>query len=201
MGIKQVIALAIIVVLCCVSGFTQKGKCDETTNFVLDSEKPSVYITFERFGKATDWKESKFGEWSDKSGIKDGNDIWLRLHNNSCWEITFATDSLYISKTEVDGKFKPIFGILEDGAIVSVQYKVEEQDRQQVAYGAHGYNISSLSSGRSVLFGVLKEHLENDRSIYVPFQYGWEKKIFSSNLEPQHRSFFWGYRMEEVKKK
>jgi len=127
--------------------------------------------------------------------------IWLRLHNNSCWEISFTTDSLYVSKTVVDGKFKAMFGILEDGALANIQYQIEEQDRKQLTYGAHGGSISSLSSGRSVLFGVLREHLENDRSVYVPFQYGWEKKKFSSNLEPLHRSFFWGYRLEEVKEK
>lgn len=201
MAILRLIAVVIVISFCCLSAFAQSRKCDEMSGFVLDSKNPSIYINFERFGKASDWKESKLGEWSDKSAIKDGNDVWLRIHNNSCWDITFTTDSLYISKSVVDGKFKPVFGVLDDGAIANVQYRIEEQDRQQVTYGAHGGNISSLPSGRSVLFGVLKEHLENNRSVYVPFQYGWESRRFSSNLEPQHRSFFWGYRLEEEKDK
>jgi hypothetical protein len=194
----RLLAIFLVLLVLSAPALTQNKNCGETSGFVIDQEKPSVYITFERFGKANDWKEARLGEWSDKSAIKKGNDVWLRLNNNSCWDITFNTDSLYINKAVVDGKPKMIFGVLEDGAIANIQYKIEEQDRKQVTYGAHGGNVSSLPAGRSVLFGVLREHLENDRSIYVPFQYGWEKKKFSSNLEPMHRSFFWGYRLEEV---
>jgi hypothetical protein len=179
----------------------QKTACDATTNFLVDKEKPGVFLTFEQFGKATDWTQSKLGEWSNKSAIQKGDDVWLRLHNNSCWDIKFRTDSLYISKTTVDGKFKAIFGILEDGAIANIQYNVEEQNRKQVPYGSDMANISSLPSGKSVLFGVFKGHLSRSRSIYVDFNYGWEEKSFSNNLEPMHRSFFWGYRLEEEKEK
>ena len=130
---------------------------------------PSIYLTFEQFGKATDWKQAKLGEWSDKSAIQRGDDVWLRLHNNGCWEVKFRTDSLYISKATVDGKFKPIFGVLEDGAIANVQYSVEEQNRKQVPYGSDNGSISSLPSGKSILFGVFKKHLSKSRSIYVGF--------------------------------
>jgi hypothetical protein len=179
----------------------QKLVCDESTNFLLDKEMPSVYLTFERFGKAGSWTQSKIGEWSDKSKIEKGDDIWLRLHNNSCWEIKFRTDSLYISKTTVDGKFKVSFGVLEDGAIANIQYSVEEQNRKQVSYGSDMANTSLLQSGKSVLFGVFKDHLSKSRSIYVDFSYGWEVKDFSNNLAPEHRTFFWGYRLEEKREK
>lgn len=175
----------------------QKATCDETTNYLIDKDMPSVYINFEQFGKATIWTQSKIGEWSDKSKIEKGKDVWLRLHNNSCWEITFNADSLYLSKTTVDGKFKVIYGALEDGALANIQYRVEEQNRKQVAYGSDMGNVSSLPSGKSVLFGVFKDHLSNSRSIYVDFNYDWEVKDFSNNLAPLHRAFFWGYRLEE----
>jgi hypothetical protein len=192
--------LFLTLVLCFLKMPAQVENCGEATGFVIDKDKPSVYLTFEQFGEANDWKESKIGDWSGKLPIKKGTDVWLRLHNNSCWDITFATDSLYVSKRSVDGKTKINFGVLEDGAVTNVQYRIEEKDGRQVVYGAHGGSISSLPSGRSVVFGVLREHLGNHRSIYVPFQYGWEKK-FSNNLEPMHRSYFWGYRLEEVKDK
>ena len=179
----------------------QKFVCDETTNYLIDKEMPGVYLTFERFGKATDWRQSKIGEWSDKSAIQKGDDIWLRLHNNSCWSIKFVTDSLYISKTTVDGKFKPVFGILEDGAIANVQYSIEQQNGKQVPYGSDTGSLSALPSGKSILFGVFKDHLSKNRSIYVDFSYDWEVKGFSNNLKPMHRSFFWGYRLEEEKSK
>ena len=179
----------------------QKATCDETTNYLIDKEMPSVYLTFEQFGKATSWTQSKIGEWSDKSKIEKGEDVWLRLHNNSCWEIKFITDSLYLSKTTVDGKFKVIYGVLEDGALANIQYKVEEQNRKQVSYGSDIGNVSSLPSGKSVLFGVFKDHLSKSRSIYVDFNYGWEVKDFSNNLAPLHQAFFWGYRLEEERGK
>lgn len=194
-----ILSILIFTSLCIFS--QQKPVCDESTNYLIDKAMPSVYLTFEQFGKATDWKQAKLGEWSDKSAIQKGDDVWLRLHNNSCWEIKFRTDSLYIKKTTVDGKFKPIFGVLEDGAIANVQYNVEEQNRKEVSYGSHTGSISSLPSGKSILFGVFKEHLAKSRSIYVDFTYGWEIKDFSNNLAPLHRAFFWGYRLEEEREK
>jgi hypothetical protein len=177
----------------------QKVVCDETTNFSIDKQMPSIYLTFERFGKATSWTQSKIGEWSDKSKIEKGDDVWLRLHNNSCWDIKFKTDSLYLSKTIVDGKLKIIYGILEDGALANIQYSVEEQNRKQVPYGSDTASLSSLPSGKSVIFGVFKDHLSKSRSIYIDFTYGWEVKDFSNNLAPLHQAFFWGYRLEEEK--
>ena len=179
----------------------QKTTCDETTNYLINKEMPSVYLTFEQFGKATSWTQSKIGEWSDKSKIEKGDDVWLRLHNNSCWDIKFKTDSLYMSKTTVDGKFKLIYGILEDGALANVQYESEEQNGKQVPYGSDTASLSDLPSGKSILFGVFKEHLAKSRSIYIDFNYGWEVKDFSNNLAPLHRAFFWGYRLEEERKK
>ena len=106
-----------------------------------------------------------------------------------------------MSKTTVDVKFKIIYGVLENGALANIQYKAEEQNGKQVSYGSDMASLSDLPSGKSVLFGVLKEHLSKSRSVYVDFNYGWEMKDFSNNLAPLHRAFFWGYRLEEERKK
>jgi hypothetical protein len=199
---KRLVIIFSILISASLNSFSQqKSVCDETTNYLIDKTMPSVYLTFEQFGKATDWKQAKLGEWGDKSTIQKGDDVWLRLHNNSCWDIKFKTDSSYISKTTVDGKLKLIYGILEDGALATIQYSVEEQNRKQVPYGSDMSSLSSLPSGKSVLFGVFKEHLSKSRSIYVDFNYGWEVKDFSNNLAPLHRAFFWGYRLEEEREK
>lgn len=186
-----------------VFGQTSKA-CEQPNAILIDKEKPSVYLEFEQFGKAEDWKASKLGEASEKPKIEKGNDIWLRLHNNSCWELKIPTFSMYMSKvsdpTNV-GKTKIAFGRIADGTAANVFYKVEENDRKQVVWGGHSYSESYLPSGFSIVFPVHREHLEKDRSIYVSFNYGWETKRFSSNLDPLHRAFFWGYRLEEVKKK
>ena len=107
---KRFVLIFSILICASLSIFSQqKPICDETTNYLIDKEMPSVYLTFEQFGKATDWKQAKLGEWSDKSAIQKGNDIWLRLHNNSCWEIKFRTDSLYDFKNNCGRKVQADF--------------------------------------------------------------------------------------------
>lgn len=178
--------------------------CEQLNAILIDKEKPSVYLEFERFGKAEDWKQSRLGEVSEKPKIEKGNDVWLRLYNNSCWELKIPTFGMYMSKVPDpanEGKVKILFGRIADGNAANVFYNVEEQDRKGVPWGGHGYSESYLPSGFSLVFPVHREHLENDRSIYVNFNYGWETKRFSSNLNPLHRAFFWGYRLEEVKEK
>lgn len=188
-----------------VPAFAQASKiCEQPKAYIINKEKPSVYIEFEQFGKADDWQNARLGEVSKKLEIKKGNDVWLRLYNNSCWELQIPTFSMYMSMVKDEAnpeKKKVIFGRIEDGTAANVFYKVEEDDRKQVVWGGHSYSESFLPPGFSVLFPVHREHLENDRSIYVNFTYEWESKQFSSNLSPLHRSFFWGYRLEEVKKK
>jgi len=181
----------------------QSKPCDASTGYVIDTEKPSVYIEFEQFGKADDWQSSRLGEVSKKPEIKNGNDVWLRLYNNSCWDIQFRTLSGYmhtVPDPANPGKIKLAFDIL-DGTAANVAYTSEEQDGKVVPWGGDNFSLSYLPSGRSLVFPVYKMHLEKSRSIYVAFNYGWEKDKFSNNLAPDHHSFFWGYRLEEVKKK
>ena len=181
----------------------QSKTCDASTGYVLNTEKPSVYIEFEQFGKADDWQSSRLGEVSNKPEIRSGNDVWLRFYNNSCWDIQFKTLSGYVHTvpdTANPGKIKLAFDIL-DGAAANVAYTSEEQDGKIVPWGGDSFSSSYLPSGRSLVFPVYKTHLEKSRSIYVAFNYGWEKDRFSNNLAPDHHSFFWGYRLEEEKKK
>ncbi|MGQ0542630.1 MAG: hypothetical protein ACT4O9_12375 [Blastocatellia bacterium] len=113
------------------------------------------------------------------------------------------TFSMYVSKVPDPanpGKFKIGFA-MQDGAAANVFYNVEEQDRKGVLWGGDSYSISVLRPGNSIVFPVFHEHLEKGRSVYVNFNYGWETKQHSNNLDPLHRSFFWGYRLEEVNSK
>src|SRR6478672_9681901 len=66
------------------SCYGQSPKCGETTGFVLNPDKPSVYLEFEQFGRADDWGSYRLGEPMKKPDIKKGDDVWLRLFNNSC---------------------------------------------------------------------------------------------------------------------
>lgn len=181
----------------------QQAKCDEETGYRLNTDKPTIYIDFEQFGKASDWGSYRLGEPMKKPDIKKGNDIWLRLYNNSCWEITFRSLSSYMQLVPDPNnpeKKKLSFELI-DGAAVKVSYVSQEQDGKIVPWGGDNFSITGLLPGRSLVFPVYKEHLEKSRSIYVPFNFAWEKDKWGNNLPPEHHSFFWGYRMEEVKKK
>lgn len=46
----------------------------------IDVNKPSVYITFEHYG--------------------EGDSVWLRMHNNSRWTISFYTDESFYGLTD-----------------------------------------------------------------------------------------------------
>jgi len=152
---------------------------------------------------ASDWALSKDGEkLFYLTRFEKGNDIWLRLHNNSCWEIELTAYSMYITKTMSNDdppKPKIIFGVLQDNTQAGIFYAIEENDRRQVPFGGDSFSMNALPSGSSVLFSVLKEHLSKGRSIYVPYTYAWEKKNFGDSKEPLHRSFFWGYRLKDEK--
>lgn len=192
-----------LLILLTLNMLAQVKTCDQSTGYVIDKEKPSVYIEFEQFGKADDWQSSRLGEVSKKAEIKKGNDVWLRLYNNSCWDIQVKTlsGSLHFEPDPANRvKKKLAFDIL-DGAAINVVYTSEEQDGKVVPGGGDSFSESFLPSGRSLVFPVYKMHLEKSRSIYVAYNYGWEKKIFSNNLAPDHHSFFWGYRLKEEKKK
>lgn len=199
MKFVALISILILNVVC----LAQKPKCDEETGFALDANKPTVYLEFVQFGKASDWGSYKLGEPMKKPDIKKGDDIWLRLNNNSCWGISFRSLSSIvqlIDDTENPGKKKLSFDLV-DGLAVNVAYISQEQDSKVVPWGGDTFSVSRLRSGKSIVFPVYKEHLEKQRSIYVPFNYSWETDKWGSNLPPEHHTFYWGYRLKEESKK
>ncbi len=162
---------------------------------------PIIYINFEKFGKAIDPMSERMAEAGDSARSKEkGKDVWLRLRNNSKFAISFRTDSMYLGKRASMYQFPDGSKLLSlaDGAEVSIQYQVAEKDGRHVPSGSDNAFISWLAPGRSVLFSVRREHLTNDRMIYVDFNYDWEKADRCSyNLAPVHRSEYYGYRLEQ----
>jgi hypothetical protein len=161
---------------------------------------PIIYLSFEKFGEAIDplaEREAEAGESSRSK--KKGRDVWLRLHNNSKFAISFRTDSLYLGKRVSTYQFSDgskILSLVND-AEVSMQYNVEEKDGRAVPHNLDSSWTSWLAPGRSVLFSVRRDHLSNGRMIYVDFNYDWEKgDVYSNNLAPVHRSEYYGYRLE-----
>jgi hypothetical protein len=156
-----------------------------------------VYLTFERFGKALDPSQSRIAETqvATSESKKKGNDVWLRLHNNTRWSIAFRTWSYYFGK--ITKPYRPGEGSsfrLTDGMEVNTIYAVIESDGRRVPASSDTYNVSWLPPGRSVIFSVRREDLLHDRFIYVGFNYEWEMKDKSpGNGEPSHRVEFHPY--------
>src|ERR1700760_5003316 len=90
-----VIFLAIIPVA--LSPSTQS--CDGSKDVRMDKAHPGVYLSFERLGKALNPLDARLMEPSKTGKSKEkGDDIWLRLHNNTCWPIQIRTLSSYLPK-------------------------------------------------------------------------------------------------------
>lgn len=166
----------------------------------ISKRSPTIFITFERFGKAVDLAETRMLETGDPDKQSQENRrenlnevIWLRLHNNTRGAITFSTNSFYSGARTVmyslsDGS--RAFG-LGEGMEISLQYDIEEADGRKVQYGLDKSYGSLLPPGRSIVFSVLREHLSNGRSVYVPFKYEWER-LERGLLEhgPEHRIYY-----------
>ena len=196
--------LLALLVLCSLTSvvFPQQEKSPATgSGAPASKDYPIVYITFERFGKAINPLDTRMAETGEASKPKEkGEDIWLRLHNNSRWAIGFATDSMYLGKRVSLYRSPEGVGVLglNDGMEVSIQYQIEEEDGRRVPYGSDMSFASWLPPGRSVLFSVRRDHLSTGRSIFITFTYEWGKgQVYSNNLAPVHRSQYWGYRLQE----
>jgi hypothetical protein len=170
-------------------------------NIRISQDHPAIYITFERRGKAVNPMDSRLAETGGISKSKErGEDYWLRFHNNSRWAILFPTWSLYVGKRISLVRLSDGGSVLglSEGMEVNARYTVVEDDGRIVPYGGDSYSQSWLPPGRSIIFSVSREHLSKGRSIYIYFNYEWERgEVYSNNLSPEHRSMYWGYRLRE----
>ncbi|MGQ0542629.1 MAG: hypothetical protein ACT4O9_12370 [Blastocatellia bacterium] len=74
--VKYLIFIGLLNIGCALSAHGQLPKtCEQPNTYLIDKEKPSVYLEFEQFGKASDWTQSRLGENSEKPKIEKGKDI------------------------------------------------------------------------------------------------------------------------------
>lgn len=180
-----------------------KKQATSKADVVISRGKPTVYITFERAGD----RMPSHTEESNKG-------LWLSLHNNTRWTISFCTESSYIGRKTTGQRLndgRVVLG-LREGTEVSACYEVEavrayESGRnpqgglfteqpvttQQPPIGTRGHLLATswLPPGRSVIFSIPREHLAKHLAIYVLFNYEWETgERDLGNGEPQHRVYF-----------
>src|SRR2546423_10515533 len=144
---KLISTFAILVTLSA-AGFSQTAQpCGASKDVRIEKDKPGVYLSFERFGKAINPLDARLMEPSntDKSK-KKGDDVWLRLHNNTCWPIQIKTLSSYLPKErKPDEKFIDYVRrgyYLENGAEISIDYSVEEYSGERLRSLIDPFSIS-----------------------------------------------------------
>lgn len=200
-----VVALVLLSGVATVGLPAQAPRALSDNDFRISADKPPIYLTFERRGRGIDRLNSRMLETGEKTVSKQtGSDVWLRLHNNSRWAVSFATWSAYFSP--VAPTYSLMSGdrvyVLGDGTEVNAKYQAVEQDGRIVAYGGDMEYVSWLPPGRSILFSVSSSHLSRGRSVYLYFNYEWERAhSYSYNLAPEHRVMYWSYRLKNDEKK
>lgn len=192
-----------LTLLAAASAFAQQPPACAASNDVrIVKENPTVYLTFEKFGKALNLEEQKMLQ-NDQRGKSQqkGNDVWLRVHNNTCWPINLIQYGMYLPKRQpgeaLGERFKRM-GILDDNAETGLFYAVMK-DLNQIGYsGIDSYDYVKLLPGRTTLFSVTRDALKDQQSIRISFIYDWEfqrgaeRKSYTVN-EPRHYIEFSAY--------
>ena len=199
---NRIISAFIILIAIPLSAFAQQMQpCDAAKDIRILKDKPTVYITFERFGKAINLSEQKLIEQNKPTNSKEkGQDIWLRIHNNTCWPLKFIQFGTYLPKqkpNENPGERFKRLGILDDGVETGLFYTVVKSNGQSFYVGGDSHDYVTLQPGNSVLFSVAREHLSKGQSIQVRFYYGWEFQQGQVTNEPEHRIEFRSYDLEK----
>lgn len=175
--------------------------------------KPTVYLTFVRYGK----RESFHINESDEG-------VWLRVHNNTRWPLVFAGFGRF---TRNDEEVTVFYGVEEvpkpRGPFVSPSLpvlpfpyepppsqtpaseppKVENDKDCEVPSGDWGIDVVSpvrLPPGKSLIFSVPRETLCKNLMIYIVYNYSWEKQSEYNTFgdEPEHRVYFHGSDLPKI---
>lgn len=186
--------------------FSQENtKVESTKKYQVDKSKPSVYLTFEKFGGKKPIA---------KSNEDNSERISLRLHNNTPFPIAVDAN-FYVSEVKTfpiilsdGGKVEA----LPNGAEVDVcheseamgQMTAEEFLKIQVPKQIPSYYNCRLGTqrggrgdfwiqpGNSIIFSVPREFLAKNLKIYTLFNYEWESDKGQMNAdEPHHRVYFY----------
>jgi hypothetical protein len=184
------------------SGQTAK-QCIKRADILVEPDKPTVYITYERagqFSKAPGRLAATDPSDEEKLKGESIKGVWLRLHNNTRWAISFPTESLYLGGTKtVPLRLCNGSGALalRDGIEVNARYEIdilpghENVTRPRVANRIDVFSDSWLGPSCSIVFVVPREYLKEPLAICLPFHYEWEmEKEQLRSGEPEHRIYF-----------
>jgi hypothetical protein len=154
----------------------KKLKAQKPFNFKLNKDKPTVFITFERYQTFV-YERTK----------ESFDMVVLRIHNNSKGTITFSS---------YDGSVSP-WGkttIHYRAELIPDESKPSTRNNEKIPPGVPDTDVFSeleIKSGKSFLFVVFKEDLEKGKRIKIQFSYPWEDAFYAFNgSEPEHLVYF-----------
>lgn len=144
-----------------------------------NANKPTIYLTFERLG--------------------ENESVWLRLHNDTEWAISFRTEKAYHGASVTpfalgDGRLVPG---LADNLEVTPEYFIEHATDRVVTNSRIWCTSTAswLPPGRSVVFSFPRKDLKPWEEVYVWFTYEWER----GDNDPEHKVKFHGSGLSEIK--
>lgn len=163
------------------------------SSVLLNSERPSVYVSFEKYGTAPPLR-----------GGDKNERIWLRLHNNTRWELSFCSFSVAkeyggVGLTYNVKRLQPSLGQIGFGNVEEFEEEAPPPPRgMQQPKSAEtpkeprcppeepkilsGYATGDtctpfyLASGKYVVFSVPNEHLADKLYIEIDYWFEWENR-------------------------
>lgn len=176
--VKGTIMRIILMTLLLLTGLVVTARAQQTDAVLLDVSKPTVYLTFERFG--------------------ENDAVWLRLHNNTRWAINFRTEERYSGASITplrlnDGR--QVSGLIDNIEIVA-EYFIEHATERVTTSGQYWCTSATswLPSGRTVVFSFPRKSLKSWEQIYVRFTYEWER----GDYDPEHKVKFDGFDLDKL---
>ena len=163
----------------CLGQKKQSNTSSRQVGIKINKKQPSVYITFERFGKRTPLRDDESGEG-----------VYLRLHNNLRYSIRFCAFG-------ISDEAERLIAYSKDTQM-GINYDVElnpvgrTQRRPEIDVPL-GYPIGGscfyyeLKGGKAMMFAIPKEHLIQGVSLKLGFSYEWEEEW---EKRPTHFVYF-----------
>jgi hypothetical protein len=209
---RTVAFLSVVLILSFGAVSAQQRKSRLPANRVrISKQQPTVHITFVRFGT----REPRYNHESNEG-------VWLRVHNNTRWSLTFHGLDWF---TDEDREVTVFYGVEEiPKPIGPIEFSVPRyvtppppgapaqpppqtealsQSKAETSknceappgdWGTHVVAPITLPPGKSMVFSVPREALCKNLKIYLVYNYAWERrdKYQSFDYEPEHRVYFKG---------
>ena len=183
------------------------------TNVRIQKDKPTVYITFERTGVRAPLRAYESNEG-----------IWMRLHNNTRWDINFAAFGVPREngdigmfyeveavpqqiKSSEESKLPPLISppsapkmSVTENLKHEVSKSLDTQEKQiPTGYRIrHSYSPFILASGKSIVFSIPSEHLTDGLALRVGFYYEWQDQDdVLTGREPQSYAYFYSSTIQQ----